>query len=132
DLANVGSLADANRVDDVLCYCHRLRVRPVGSCLRLLVEFLVAGRLCRRIQLKRLDFCFLETRYNLLESLRRSALRFGTKQREKQLPIASSSVVANVDRADAGQLGECQYVPKRGVVAQVEAKPGLIEENEFA
>ena len=76
DFADVGCLADANRVDDVLGHRYRLRIGAIGGRLCFFVELLVARRLGGRVELKSFDLRFLEATDYFLESIGRRALGF--------------------------------------------------------
>src|SRR2546423_3864331 len=132
DFADVGRLANADRVDDVLGDRYRLGIGAIGSSLRLLVEFFITIGLSRRLQLERFDLRVLEAREYLLETIRRRILGFAAKQREQQAPIAGRSLHADLNGADPGELHQRQDVAERRVVAEIETQAGLIQEDEFA
>src|SRR6185436_1289301 len=131
DLPDVRRLADPDGIDHVLRHRYRLRVSTIGSSLRFLVELLVAGGLGGCVELERLDLRVAKTSKYLLQSLGGGSLRLSAEQREQQAPVARCSIIADMDRADPGELAKSEYVPEGGVIAQIESQPRLVEEDEL-
>src|SRR5438094_633079 len=132
-LLHVGRPAHPDRVDDLLRDGHRARV---GALRRLFLPFLVLGVLVGLERGLDADVGDAGVRQLLreLEDLGRGHLfrRIRQQQRDEDLQLLALHALVDPDCADAALPQHAEDVGERGVVVEIEAEAGGVDENELA